>query len=122
MRKVVNDLHFNSIKLDAPTKLKLPERVDEFNDVSAECDSDVGLTNVVFHEIDTGDSRFLRQQARRISYGEQRNAVESEIVKLLENGVARFSTSPWASLFVIVQKKDGFWRMCVYYRRVNAVT
>ena len=46
--------------------------IDEFIDVFAECDSDVGLTNVVFHEIDTGVSRLLRQPARRIPYGDQR--------------------------------------------------
>ena len=80
---MLNDLNFDSIKLDAPTKLKLREMIDKFIDVFAECDSDVGLTNVVIHEIDTGFFRPLRQPARRIPYGEQRNAVESEIQKLL---------------------------------------
>ena len=96
--------------------------VDKFIDVFAECDLDVVSTNIVFHEIDTGASCPLRHPARRIPYGEQRNAVESEIEKLLENGVARSSTSPWASPVVMVKKKDGYWRMCVDYRRVNAAT
>ena len=120
--KVLADLHFDVIKLDEPTKLKLREMIDELIDVFAECDSDVGSTNVVFHEIDTGCSRPLRQPARRIPYGEQRNAVESEIEKLLENGVARPSTSPWAVPVVMVKKKDNSWCMCVDYRRVNAAT
>ena len=122
IRKVLIDLNFDATKLDAPTKLVLHEMIDEFIDVFAECDSDVGLTNVVFHEIDTGASRPLRHPARRIPYGEQRNAVESEIGKLLENGVARPSTLPWASPVVMVKKKDCFWRMCVDYCRVNAAT
>ena len=120
--KVLNDLNFDAFKLDAPTKLKLREMIDKFIDVFAECDSDLGLTNVVFHEIDTGVSRPLRQSARRIFYGEQRNAVESEIQRLLENGVASPSTSPWASPIVMVKKKDGSWRICVDYRLVNAAT
>ena len=37
-RKVLNDLHFDAIKLDAPTKLKLLEMIDEFIDVVDECD------------------------------------------------------------------------------------
>ena len=43
--------------------------IDEFIDVFSECDSDVRFMNVVFHEIDTGASRPLRQPARRIPYG-----------------------------------------------------
>ena len=57
LQKVLQDLHFDVIKLDAVTKSKLRELIDEHLDVFAECDSDVGSTNVVFHEIDTGDSR-----------------------------------------------------------------
>ena len=57
--KVIGYLHFDAIKLDAPTKMKLREMIDEFN-VFDECDSDVELTNVVFHEIDTGVPRPLR--------------------------------------------------------------
>ena len=121
-RKVLNDFNFNAINLDASTKLKLREMVEEFIDFFAECDSDVGSSNVVFHEIDTGALRPLRQPTRCIPFGEQRNAVETEIEKLLENGVARPSTSPWASPVVMVKKKDGLWRMCVDYRRVNAAT
>ena len=122
IRKVLRDLHFDAIKLDAPTKMKLHEMIDEFIDVFAECDSDVGSTNVVFHEIDTGVLRFFRQPVRRIPYGEQRDAVEGEIEKLLENDVARPSTLPWVSIVVMVKKKNCSWRMCVDYRRVTATT
>ena len=66
-----------------------------------------------------GDSRPLRQPARRVPYGEQSAAIESEIQKLVEADIARPSTSPWASPVVMVKKKDGSWRMCVDYRRVN---
>ena len=34
----------------------------------------------------------------------------------------RPSNSPWSSLLVMVEKKDGSWRVCVDFRRVNAVT
>ena len=122
LRTVLNDLNVDAIKLDAPTKLKLSEMIDELIDVFAECDSDVGLTNFVFHEIDTGVSLPFRQPARRIPDGAQRNAVESEIQKLLENGMARPSTSPWASLVVMVEMKDNSWRICVDYRCLNVAT
>ena len=51
-----------------------------------------------------------------------REAVAKDIEKLTNAGIARPSTSPWASPVVKVRKKDGGWRMCVDYRRLNFVT
>ena len=51
-----------------------------------------------------------------------REAVANEIEKLTNAGIARPSTSPWASPVVMVRKKDGGWRMCVDYRRLNSIT
>ena len=41
---------------------------------------------------------------------------------MMAQGSLRPSTSPWASLIVLVLKKDGFVHPCVAYGRVNAVT
>ena len=48
----------------------------KYLDIFAEYDSDVGTTNLTFHEIDTGDMRPLRQPVRRVPYGEMRAAIE----------------------------------------------
>ena len=77
---------------------------------------------MTFDEIDTADIRPLRQPVRRLPYGEIRAPVESEVDKLVSAGIARQSISPWASPVVMVRKKDGGWRMCVDYRRLNSVT
>ena len=51
-----------------------------------------------------------------------KEVVQWEVSKMLENGVIRRSTSPWSSPIVLVQKRDGSWRFCIDFRRVNAVT
>ena len=82
----------------------------------------MGTTILTFHEIDTADTHPLRQPVRLLPYGEVREAVVKEIEKLTNAGIARPSSSPWASPVAMVRKKDGVWRMCVDYRRLNAVT
>jgi len=41
---------------------------------------------------------------------------------MLDQGVVQHSTSPYASLVVLVGKKDGSWRLCVDYRDLNQMT
>ena len=51
-----------------------------------------------------------------------KEGVRGEIQKLVELGVVVQSTSPWASPIVPVPKPDGTLRLCIDYRRLNAVT
>ena len=122
LRKIISELKIDSLPDSAPHKSQLLALTAKYLDVFAESESDVGVTDLAFHEIDTGDVRPLRQPVRRLPYGEIRAAVENEVEKLVNAEVARASTSPWASPVVMVRKKDGGWRMCVDYRRLNSVT
>lgn len=48
--------------------------------------------------------------------------IEKQVQHLLDTGLIVPSMSPFASPILLVQKKDGTWRFCVYYRKLNALT
>ena len=76
---------------------------------------------VVEHHIDTGTHPPIYQHARRQPPALE-EAIDEEIATLKASGVIQDSTSPWASPIVMVRKPDGKWRMCIDYRKLNAVT
>lgn len=52
----------------------------------------------------------------------QRDELEKQVQQLLKNRVIRQSQSPFASPAILVRKKDGSWRLCIDYRKLNAAT
>ena len=93
----------------------------KFQRVFSQNDTDLGVANLVQHEIDTGDAKPIRQPPRRVplAFADE----EQKVVKqMMEQGIIRKSTSPWASPIVLVKKKNGKTRCCIDYRRLNAVT
>ena len=45
-----------------------------------------------------------------------------QLQELLSKGFIRPSVSPWGAPVLFVKKKDGSWRMCIDYRRLNHMT
>ncbi|GJY87372.1 reverse transcriptase [Tanacetum coccineum] len=52
----------------------------------------------------------------------QKDAIEVMLKELLDTGVIRDSQSPFSSPVVMVKKKDGSWRMCINYTKLNNAT
>nr|KYP44278.1 Transposon Ty3-G Gag-Pol polyprotein [Cajanus cajan] len=52
----------------------------------------------------------------------QKEEIERQVQGLLEKGFIRESTSSYASPLVLVKKKDGSWRCCTDFRKLNAFT
>lgn len=81
----------------------------------------LGHTSVVRHTIDTSDHRPLRSRPYRVSSSE-RLITQEHVSKMLQENIIEESSSPWSSPVVLVKKKDGTWRFCVDYRRLNKIT
>ena len=83
-------------------------------------DGELGRKSKVKHGFSTFGPP-IRQPIRRQPVA-LRKTVQEEIHKMLKNKVIRPSTSPWSSPIIMVRKKDGSWRFCIDYRKLNSVT
>nr|VZI34397.1 unnamed protein product [Spirometra erinaceieuropaei] len=81
----------------------------------------IGRTRKVQHTINTGDAKPIWQSPCRIPV-RFRAEVDKIIDELLKAHIIQPSSSPWASPIALVPKKDGCLRLCIDYRRLNAVT
>ncbi|BHF71089.1 hypothetical protein SprV_0401414300 [Sparganum proliferum] len=81
----------------------------------------IGRTRKVQHVINTGDAKPIWQPPRRLPV-RFRAEVDKIIDELLKANIIQPSSSPWASPIALVPKKDGSLRLCIDYRRLNAVT
>ncbi|UYV63435.1 hypothetical protein LAZ67_2004061 [Cordylochernes scorpioides] len=73
------------------------------------------------HKIDTGDHAPTKQRPYRVS-GMERKIIQQEVDRMMKQDIIQFSESPWSSPVVLVKKKNGSWRFCVDYRRLNKIT
>ncbi|KAL1116779.1 hypothetical protein AAG570_005251 [Ranatra chinensis] len=79
----------------------------------------LGCTHRVQHLVDTGDSKPIKQRYYPVSPVMER-AMHAELDEMLQAGVVEPSKSAWSSPVVMIRKKDGSYRFCVDYCKVNA--
>lgn len=52
----------------------------------------------------------------------QQSRLNKEITEMLDQGIISPSTSPWSSPMILVRKKDGSYRPCADFRKINSAT
>jgi len=98
---------------------RLKDLLVEHTSTFAKDSADLGFCSILQHDIDTGDARPVKQSPHRPPLAA--TAAEDQILdEMLETGVIQPSCSPWASAVCLVKKKEGTYRFCVDYRKVNA--
>ena len=107
--EVANELSALSSSLSPCEKIILLTTLLRYADVF---EHSLGHTNVVRHNIDTGDSPPIRQRPRRLRYA-YRKETDDQIRNMLDQGVIHPSISPWASPIILVQEKGGKYCFCV---------
>ena len=114
--------------LDAATELTRDQRAraatllaKHVNTFPAPGSPITGRTDAVVHEIDTGSTRPIRCNPRKLS--PKTIKIQQELVdQMLEDGQIEPSVSAWSAPPVLVTEKDGSTRFCMDYRRLNERT
>lgn len=84
-------------------------------------DGFLSCTNVMQYNIDTGNSKPIKQKHYYVSPYMQ-EIINKELDRMIKLGVVEPSSSPWANPIVCVQKKNGKTRLCLDSRRLNECT
>ena len=120
------DLKAKNVKVDGTNLTKGQRKqvlklLQEFQDVFANSNLELGEANFAEHEIETGNHAPIKQQPHKTPFA-LRAERDKICAQMLEQGVTEPSQSPWVSPIVLVRKKDGTIRFCVDYRKLNDVT
>ena len=94
----------------------------DYADVFSKNECDVGRTDLVKHHIPLipGTSA-IKLNPYRQGF-EKEKEIESQVQKLRELDLIEEGRGAFSFPVVLVKKKDGTWRFCVDYRKLNAVT
>jgi len=125
LRVVVAEEDLEKEKEKPQTETLLDEQLQELKPLTEEY-IDVISTNLetakgAWHKIDVGDNRPMQVPPHRLA-AYWRDQLREEVMGLLKVGVLRPSRSPWSSPIMPVKKPDGQVRLCVDFRKLNAIT
>lgn len=96
------------------------EILSQFLEITGQMQNKVQSRCDIFHYISVTGSP-VAERAKRLAPNKLK-IVRDEFRYLIEQGVCRPSCSPWASPIHFVPKKNGSYRICSDYRRLNALT
>ncbi|UYV65814.1 hypothetical protein LAZ67_3005530, partial [Cordylochernes scorpioides] len=99
-------------------KEQLKQVLERYEDLFS---SGLGRSNLAKHRIDTENAKPIKHKPYRVS-AKEREIIKEQIDEMLRDGIIRPSSSPWSFPVILVKKRDGKYRFCVDYRKLNDVT
>ncbi|GFS67895.1 retrovirus-related Pol polyprotein from transposon 297 [Trichonephila clavipes] len=129
---VVKTIEEGNVEIDlAKTGLEENEKQelwDLLNSFKGLCSDKLGLTHVLYHEIDTGDKPPVVSRPYRYDRVKQ-TILDYHVEKKLKEGTIIPIRSPYASPVVLCRKNNGLppdnpeaYRFAVDYRKLNSIT
>ena len=105
------------------TAEKFEELCECFPEVFSKSSEDIGRTNLIMMDINTGDHLSICQKPYTLVLKHYKR-VQKEVEHLERTGIITRSVSPWASPIVIVPKKSApdeplRRKMCIDFQRFN---
>ena len=102
-------------------KQKLIKLLTTFHDIFSKHDFDLGRTDILEYEIDTGENAPVQSNPYGVAIN-RRPAYQEKLQKLIKYDLVEPSKSQYSSPVVIVPKPDKDFRMCIDYRKLNFIT
>ena len=90
-------------------------------DFFAEKDTDLGKTKTLEMRIETGNHPPIKLKPYRTPFA-KRQIISKAIDEMLKAKIIQPSKSPWCFPVVVVTKKDGSYRFCTDFRKLNQIT
>ena len=110
------------VKCNEAEKVELVELLAKYRDVIALPGEPLGRTHLAELSLKLIEgTRPIALAPYKIPHSKE-GKLNEEIDKLLAQGSVRPTVSPWSFPVVLVNKPDGSVRLCVDYRKLNAVT
>ncbi|KZS06792.1 Uncharacterized protein APZ42_029632 [Daphnia magna] len=104
-------------EVDLEFQVPLSKLLNDFHDLFASKDSELGNTNLIKHTIDTEGRGPIRQCPYRVT-NSQRKLLEDKVQEMLNAKVIRNSKSPWASPVVLVAMALGLCNEPTTFQRL----
>ena len=95
--------------------------LEENQDIYAFQGDQLGRVTAWKHRIPTGDHAPIKQNPYRFSEA-QKAEVEKQVSEMMRLGVIVPAVTSWASPVTLAPKRDGTWRFCIDYRKLNDIT
>ncbi len=114
----IGELHHDLTRGDLTRLLQL---LKEHSVVFARDGQKLPRTRTVKHVINVATEKPFRLPPHRESETKQKE-IDKQIKEMLASDVIERATSPYCSPIVLPKKKDGRYRFCVDYRRLNGIT